>query len=380
LERVKFLVKAPEAFVLTLLSGRGFWLKNIKRTGGEISFFAKQNEALKIEECLNKANVKFIRQGDFGVKTGAESLLKRFGFLIGFALGLALIALYSLTVFGADIHGLEIVEAKSVHAVLKNEGINFPHLRLKKDADKLSLKIVELSGISHASVSVNGSRLVINVTEELPYEAPKDTQTPISVIAQFSGVISKIITVQGTPLVKVGDTVKKGDILIAPYIKSPDGTEVPLRAIGEVYALVWHQKHLYYPDTVIRQVRTGKTEVKTATNILKLNYLPKTSFVNYDYEQHTRQVLAIIPFSIIKTTFYETTAKETQFDFNKEKDLIVAKETDLLISSVPKHLRQGAEGKTWHIAKRVDNATRLSIYYELNQRICTAVQVSAPHS
>jgi hypothetical protein len=62
--------------------------------------------------------------------------------------------------------------------------------------------------------------------------SPPDT-TPANIVADRDCVIEEITVVKGTPVVKVGDTVRRGDLLISGIIETENGTEY-VRAEGTV--------------------------------------------------------------------------------------------------------------------------------------------------
>jgi similar to stage IV sporulation protein len=367
MDKAKYTVEAPIVFALNTLVRRGFNLKKLKTEHRKITFFINADRCKEIEHVMQKCNLKFTLNYVTGAKTRGVSLLKRYGIVAGLVVAVVLIVLYSMVVTGVEINGLENVESGAIYARLADEGVKFPAFRPNNDLEKLRLKIVEIEGVSGVSLSFRGTRLVINVAEELSYNPQIDTQTPIAVTAAHCGVVTRLVVIQGTPLVKIGDTVKKGDVIIAPYTVNAEGVQTPLRAMGEVYATVWFQNHFYYNDTAIASVRTGETAQKTTVSILGFTSLPKSPFDNYEYEQEVKRVAAIVPYQIIKTTFFKTERRQVPFDFELNAPEIVKNETEKLVAASPAGVPESA--KTWHVVKKLDNVTILSIYYEIEMNI-----------
>ena len=64
------------------------------------------------------------------------------------------------------------------------------------------------------SASIDGSRLKIQIKEnEDTFQEVQKEEKPCDLIAEQDGVITKMVTRSGVPMVHVGDQVKKGDIL-----------------------------------------------------------------------------------------------------------------------------------------------------------------------
>lgn len=70
--------------------------------------------------------------------------------------------------------------------------------------------------ITWTSVQIEGTRLWIQIKEnDKILSVPESTKEPSDLTAEKEGIISSIITRNGVPLVKAGDAVKKGDLLVS---------------------------------------------------------------------------------------------------------------------------------------------------------------------
>ena len=82
---------------------------------------------------------------------------------------------------------------------------------------------------------------VIPGTQAPPIETAGQTG---NVVASQDGIVESIITLAGTPAVKTGDYVRKGDVLIRGEEKQYDGSTHPVRARGQVSARVYIEKNV----------------------------------------------------------------------------------------------------------------------------------------
>ena len=73
----------------------------------------------------------------------------------------------------------------------------------------------EFDDITWVSARLEGTRLVVEIEENNTASAKEKEQTPCSLKASKSGIIARMITRRGTPLVKKGDQVEKGDLLVS---------------------------------------------------------------------------------------------------------------------------------------------------------------------
>lgn len=161
---------------------------------------------------------------------------KRKLFFFGAILALVLILQYSSLVWDIHFTGnekwtdsvlLEYLEQLDVVPGMKKE---------KVDCAKIAAEIrKEYGDIVWVSVSIDGSCLQIKIKEnddvflqeEENQAESVETQAHVEeqaqdLIASQDGVITEMITRKGTPLVQVGDEVKKGDILVSGRIEVKD--------------------------------------------------------------------------------------------------------------------------------------------------------------
>ena len=91
------------------------------------------------------------------------------------------------------------------------------------DCDRIEKDIrMEYDDIIWVSAYVHGSCLKIKVREnpdrkELQTEA--EAEAPMDIVAEADGIIQKIITRKGNPLVREGSEVKKGEILVSGSVE-----------------------------------------------------------------------------------------------------------------------------------------------------------------
>lgn len=84
--------------------------------------------------------------------------------------------------------------------------------------------------ITWVAAAVKGNHLYISIKENDSFEGEiKSTEIPENIIASDDGTIESIITRSGTPLVKKGDNVEKGQVLVSGVINICDDS-------GEVIA------------------------------------------------------------------------------------------------------------------------------------------------
>lgn len=106
---------------------------------------------------------------------------------------------------------------------LRQENISYGTPAYQIDTDALEKKLRDqFSYITWASFQVDGTRLCLTVKENQTTNEQTTDQTdekhPFDLCASVDGTVKNMVTRNGTPMVKIGDAVKAGDVLISGLI------------------------------------------------------------------------------------------------------------------------------------------------------------------
>lgn len=231
--KIRIIGYSPERF-LNACSHRGIYLWDLKSGHGAYETYITIQGFRKLKPIIKKTGTKVVITGRFGLPFFLHRYRKRKVFFIGAFVCTFLIYLMSLFIWNIDITGnisrtdetlLSFLETRQVVHGMKKSNVDCA--RIVKDIRK------EYNDIVWVSASIRGTRLIIQVkenedsfvTEETndnnqdreAAEAPANHGTDI--VADQDCVITEIVTRKGTPLVHVGDTVKKGDILVSGRVE-----------------------------------------------------------------------------------------------------------------------------------------------------------------
>ena len=110
--------------------------------------------------------------------------------------------------------------------------------------------------ISWVYVRFQGTLAVIEIVEKVRPDVPG----PGDIVAKKDGIVESVLVLSGVPVVQPGETVKKGDLLIAGVTSG--GIQ---GARGSVTAKTWYEVIAEEPLSRLERVRTSrKKEVKVA--------------------------------------------------------------------------------------------------------------------
>lgn len=224
---------------------------NLATTQG-LPLWATRRRGRVLEANLSLADFRRLRP--IARRTGARVRVigrRGFPFLVGRARRrpllvagavLSLVALYlaSATVWFVRVEGAEGLDAGLIREVASSYGL-VPGA-FKSSFDRAEVErglMLGVHGISWAAVEVHGSMAVIKIVERDPLEMPDFPTPPTDLVAARDGVLGSLIVLAGTPVVREGDTVTAGDLLVVGH--QPGTGDVVAQAIAK--ARVWYSAY-----------------------------------------------------------------------------------------------------------------------------------------
>lgn len=153
-------------------------------------------------------------------------------------------------VWSFQVSGADKVEPSKVLASAASAGLVTGARRNRVSTEAVEAAIMDQNPeLAWVYVRFQGTLAVIEVVEKI-----RPTATgPGDVIAAKDGVIQSLLVLSGAPVVRIGQTVKAGDLLIAG---NPSGALTGAR--GSVTAMVWYEVYKEIPLLQAVARRTGR--------------------------------------------------------------------------------------------------------------------------
>lgn len=332
----------------------------------KLSFYADSANINKIKQYLDNGYEYEIRPT--GIKLLLEKIFKRIGLLIGFSLTFIGLIIINSFVLKVEITGGDSFSRQKIEKMLDDK--NICAFVKKSDVDCNELKklvYTELDMSTKVDVRIVGNTLKIRFDEEqaLPEIIGFSNK---DIISTADAVITRIVCINGTPQVKVGQAVKKGDVLIAAYTLIGD-EQVACNAVGEVYGTVYNYERIVATGTVIESRKTGKTETFRHISFKKTDIEDKCSFEKYEKKVNFIYISDILPIYIIENVYCETVDKSVEVDAELQSKLLVKD----VLDKIKIKMSEGNEiERYWTIQKKVDNYIIIDVYYQIEQMIAEA--------
>ena len=213
---------SPERF-LNLCCYHGIFLWNLRPAKGAYEMNIRVRDFRRLRPMVRKSRAKVRITQKRGVPFFIHKYRGRKLFFTGSVIAICLIFLLSSFIWRIQIDGNLARTDEVLLSFLKEKGIACGMAKKNVDCDRIEKDIrMEYDDIIWVSAYVHGSCLKIKVREnpdrkELQTEA--EAEAPMDIVAEADGIIQKIITRKGNPLVREGSEVKKGEILVSGSVE-----------------------------------------------------------------------------------------------------------------------------------------------------------------
>ena len=272
--------------LLTLLAKSNITLYKVERDGIRCvisvpSSRAKHTIALLQERCYNIIGIKYV-----GITAVAKFVKFRFVLPIFCMLIVAVLVLSSQFCFKIVVSG--DFDSALVQEALRDSGVSIGCNMSKLNVDVLENTLDNSMNAMYAVVTRSGSVLYVNVVAKKQIEPPIDMTKKRDIVATRSGVVTSVLCEQGNALVKVGDTVRVGDVLIEGKRIYNDGTYDNVYALGKVTLQITATGFAEYTGFRSETVETGNVFTCAGVVLFGKTYSKSCPFEQYTLETNSR--------------------------------------------------------------------------------------------
>lgn len=283
---------------------------NLKREKGvKLYLNIGINDFKKLSYIARKTNckIKILR------KKGIPFLLNRYKKRKIFAIFLILIILIifisSKYVWNVKISIKDDLKLDNIEQDIENLGISRGVKKDEIDTDKIINELrLKRDDIAWVGIDIYGTIVQINIVKADKVPNIVDNSNYCNIVASKSGVIQKIIAQNGTAVVNIGDTVQKGDVLIAGYMEGKYTDTRYVHGLGEVEAIVSYKKSKEIKFRVNdEQTYSVEEAVKVGSNdIIKefqREFGEEKEIVDkkIDFEEHEDGVVVSVMFEVVES-------------------------------------------------------------------------------
>ena len=228
------------------------------------------NDVSNFYKVANRYNFK-ITKTKMNFKDLLVSFVKKNSiFFLTIVLSLVSILVFYNFIFKFEIIGdLDVASREKIEEVLKANDIVVGKPKSRYDLGKIeSILLNKVNTLSLVSLTIYGNAMIINGKQKIDNSSILYNFEPI--VAEFDMIIEKANLISGTMLVDEGQIVKKGDILVEPYVFVGDKKlSVEAKANFKAYVEVVETSSYFENHTTYQ--RNGNVLSTSYLNILGLD-------------------------------------------------------------------------------------------------------------
>lgn len=342
-------------------------LREQKETSAIVMCMAGR-DLLESKNAIRKSGVKVVVLEKSGLPFFAKKLVTRAVFVGGIVFCAVFLFVMMQKIWCIQVNGNRKVTDDEMIAFLNDQEIQIGSSINHISYEKLEAQIREhFTDITWTSVVRKGTTLIIRVKENDFHNEASVYEDDTDLISEYDGVILSMVVRKGVPLVKIGDTVSKGDILVQGAVPVYDeNSQISKYQYCHAQADILIQTSEHYEETIsrIHDVRMyGKKvtryEVGVGSHSIELGFSGESNQVltkknihqlvlfEYLYFPVYLNVLEEIPYEIIEETYTEEEAEQILRD-HLEKYLNILSEKGVQI--VQKNVKIVKNGMSMQIS------------------------------
>ncbi len=246
----------PERF-LNLASRNGIILWDLRSEKENLFASIKRKETKTALIFAKKTECQLIIVKEHGLPYFCLKYRHRSGLLIGAILSSALCCFISCCIWNIDIHapaGINEYEIRQELAQLGfHEGIIYCHDQVRDIETKLSMNDKRISWVS---INVAGTNASVELSAGIPavQRENNNEKTVSNLKSTADGTVTRISVRKGSSIVKTGEGVHKGQLLVSGIAELPDGSSRFYDSDGEIYASTYRILELSVPKNIEKTI------------------------------------------------------------------------------------------------------------------------------
>ena len=224
-----------------------------------------------------------------------------------------------------QVEGNSSVPTRQILEAAEKCGLKFGATRSGIRSEKIkNVLIEEIDQLQWVGVNTKGCVATISVKERNRIQETTTKKVVSSIVASQDGIIYKCTVTKGNPVCKVGQAVKRGEVLISGYTDCGLMIQAT-KAEGEIYAKTERQISLLFPR--IWQKKTPQDQVITKYSLIigkkRINLYngsgisPTTCGKMYKEIYMTLPGGLILPVSVAMESWVSYELSDIQFDANE---------------------------------------------------------------
>lgn len=295
----------PERFV-NLMWKNGVYIRNIKKKSiTTMTMEISLKDYDKIEGIAKKTKTKIRIVGRRGIAFFLIKVRRRITLVAGIILFIGIIYYLSTFIWNIEISSDKYLSPYEIRQQLNSYGI-------KPGISKKNINVYDIEGklmknndsIMWVKARIEGANLKISAAERQSPPTIVSEDSPCNLVAKRDGEVVRVYTTAGTSVVKKGDMIRKGQILVKGE-QGKEGATYPVHAVGDVICRTFYEEVKEVKVNEVKKERTGNKDSNIYIEIGgKKLYIKKSTnkFAKYDKIEEDKSLIKIENYYEIKET------------------------------------------------------------------------------
>lgn len=226
----------PEKFVnLCIYNGVNVW--GVQSKEGTVYCRTLASNYSTIRRLSRRTSAKIRIKRKVGLPFILRKNRDRVGIPIGIMCFLIIFKVLSLFVWNIDIYGFDNMSYTDARDVLQRVGVYEGARNSYESLKNIETKaMIEFGNVSWITVNIDGSRGDVKISETIKEGEILDDSKPCNIKADADGQIIRVDAYSGMAVVKRGDAVVKGNLLISGVVETELGGTHLEHSSGVVWA------------------------------------------------------------------------------------------------------------------------------------------------
>lgn len=309
--------------LINILNRQGYTYWNIVPCKDGISFSVNVREYKRLRKSLYKTGIKTRIKKKIGLPFIIKKYKARKGIFIGAIIFLLITFTLSKFIWVTTVNGNNNVPTTKILNVLNDVGIRNgvykENLNLKDIERKVVKQLPELRWIS---INLTGCKAEVEVKEKykVPTKVLKNNQ-PANLKCRRDAVVVKSSVLKGTPMVKVGSAVVKGQMLVSGVVvngESEENTETTttlVHSVGEIIGRTHYERTYKIKKKSEFLCETDEMMKRKRCNLLWFSFPIDFNHIKYHTYKSTKRTYygytndIVLPFSLTEEYIYKLEKK-----------------------------------------------------------------------
>ncbi|ABR49174.1 putative stage IV sporulation YqfD [Alkaliphilus metalliredigens QYMF] len=274
----------------------------------------------------------------------AHQLKKRKMLLLGAFFSLLLLIFTASFIFTIELIGNDKIQEEEILEALNESGLKIGSNRYLIDRNEIEEELmIRFSDLAWVGIEIRGIQARVEIVEKTTPPVRVERDTPSHVVARKNAVIERIVAKNGDAVVKQGDIVSEGDLLITGVIER-EQMENPMivHAYGEVYGKTYYETTKAMELIKINKEKTGETFTRRMFKIGDLQLSLDHGEIPYEVyiiEKTTKKLLKwrnqSFPVEMIVDTYYEAIEVDEMVELETAKKKLHEAAIAELLEEIP---------------------------------------------